>query len=353
MTQPILYNISAFDKANEQVFKFNYSGNQAFKNRLIIRNNITNDIVYDQIQTTFKLQHELPPNTLTNGLTYNARISVFDSSNVESAYSHAILFNCFTTPQFVFDNIEEHQVVENSTYVVSLTYEQIEEEPLNEYQITLYNQNGLQIYTTGINYNTINLQATLSNLEDNRQYYVGASGKTLNGMYIETELIPFSTEYHSPATFSTVTLENQPFEGSIKISSNMFSILGTSNPDPPIFIDNNYVDLRESGSWVKFSENFTIKNDFTIQCVGKELLEYNEILELKNDKMRLSVKYMKSKVEGYGNEKVFLILRVYNSITNYELISNYIDVPLSNDWLSIWIRHIGGVYDIKLAVITT
>ena len=41
-----LYNINAFDKNQEQVFLFVWQGNQSFGNILQIRNNTTNNVIY-------------------------------------------------------------------------------------------------------------------------------------------------------------------------------------------------------------------------------------------------------------------------------------------------------------------
>jgi hypothetical protein len=348
MAQPILYSISAFDKIKEQTFKFSYSGNQAYKNRLVIRNNVTNAVVYDNVQTTFKLQHDLPANTLTNGIIYNACLSVIDGNNVETTLSDAILFYCFTTPTFAFTNVILNQVIENSTYTVILKYSQVENELLNEYQIILYDQTMSQVFTSGVKYETINLQAVLINLEDNHQYFIQATGKTLNGMFVNTGVIPISVDYLSPITFSTISLENQSSEGNIKISANMYSILGKSNPDPATFINNESVDLKANGSWVKFDDNFLINKNFTLQCIGRNFSDFSEILTLSNGNLKLEIKYMKGKFDGSTVDKVFLILRAYNSLTNYELISNYINVPNLDTWLSIWVRHIDNVYELKI-----
>lgn len=58
---------------------------------------------------------------------------------------------------------------------------------------------------------------------------------------------------------------------------------GTSNPDPPIYIDDKEVDLRESGSWVDWNNGFRIQSDFTLRTWGRDFNEYEPIITLTND----------------------------------------------------------------------
>ena len=58
VTKPILYSINAFDASQKSTFTF-YStgGNQVVKNQLTIRNNTTNQVVYQQSVDSFKFEH--------------------------------------------------------------------------------------------------------------------------------------------------------------------------------------------------------------------------------------------------------------------------------------------------------
>lgn len=58
---------------------------------------------------------------------------------------------------------------------------------------------------------------------------------------------------------------------------------GTSNPDPPIYIDDKEVDLRENGSWVDWNNGFRIQSDFTLRTWGRDFNEYEPIITLTND----------------------------------------------------------------------
>jgi hypothetical protein len=111
MAKPILYNADAWDSSKEKTFNFLWEGNQSFGNILQIRNNLTDKIVYEESETTMQLKHTVPANTLKNGILYNVRVAVIDIDNNVSEYSDPMLFYCYTTPTFTFDNIQENQVI--------------------------------------------------------------------------------------------------------------------------------------------------------------------------------------------------------------------------------------------------
>ena len=117
--KPILFNTLSFDSLREKTFYFVWNGNQAFGNILQIRNNDTNNLIYQSVETTMQLKHTLSANTLSNGVLYNARIAVMDIDNNISEYSDPILFYCFTTPTFTFDNISEDSITLRPPLIVA------------------------------------------------------------------------------------------------------------------------------------------------------------------------------------------------------------------------------------------
>lgn len=61
--QAIIHTISPFDAAVGTTIKFSWDGNQAFKNRCVIKNNDTQEVVYDVTVDSFKLEHKIDPRT--------------------------------------------------------------------------------------------------------------------------------------------------------------------------------------------------------------------------------------------------------------------------------------------------
>ena len=128
--KPILYLVPTFDAHSEQEIRFVWEGNQSFGNICVIRDNLTDQIIYQNIQTTMQLKHILPADSLVNGKLYNIRIATIDINNNTSDYSSPVLFYCFTYPSFIFTNISSNTIVRNATYQVNLSYSQLENEPL-------------------------------------------------------------------------------------------------------------------------------------------------------------------------------------------------------------------------------
>ena len=344
--KPILYSLNAFDKNFEQEFRFSWSGNQAFKNRLRIYTNIDNVLVYDSTQTTMQLIHTLPSSTLTNGTEYNCEISVFDKDDIESEFSTKIIFQCLTNPSYSFTNLIESQIVRNATFSPTLSYSQQEGELLDSYNISLYDSGQKLIYKSDTMYDTDNISDTISGLNDNSQYYLRSEGVTVNGMTVDTGYISFSVEYIKPSIFSKLPLEN--VNGGIKISCNFILVEGKCSVDPPIYIDNEKIDLRSNDAKVIFDEGFNIENNFTIQYVGYDFNNYEEIFSCDNGNSRLTLNYYQTLAKGDTEEKVYINLKVKGFITTYTIISNKIDVPLSTNLLHIWVRRINNLYEVKL-----
>lgn len=346
----MLYPVSAFDKVNAKDFTFTWSGFQSVKNKLIIKNNLSNAIVYSQEQITMQLKHTLPINTLVNGTLYNAQIQVFDSFNNTSVLSDPVLFYCYAAPLFNFSNLTNNQAINSSSYGLQLSYSQAQGEVLNSYQINLYNAGLHIIHQSGVRYDTSVLKYTVSGLENDQAYYIEAVGKTLNGMDVTTGKIFITVEYIQPNVFNLLSTINLDKQGVIKYNSNIVSIVGTSSPSPT-YIDNSKIDLTANGTWAKFSEDFTIEKDFTLQIHGYNFPYEKQLVVLDNNIHQIEVKLRKNKFNSQTMEKAYLELISHGRNANYFLISNYIDVPLPTDMLQFWVRRKNNYYELKLSKI--
>jgi hypothetical protein len=343
---PVLYLLDAFDSKNQQQIRFKWNGAQSFGNSCIIRENVSNNIVYQATQTTMQLAHTIPANTLTNGKLYNARIASIDVNGNISDYSNPILFYCYTTPTFELSNITYNQVIKNSSYQLQLNYSQPENEYLKTFEIGLYDLSRSIIKSSGMLYFGMNdLFYELHDLEDNQSYYVKATGITTNGMYIETDYIYFSVNYEQPAAFSILTLENVSNSGYIKLQSNIKTIKCYTGKEP-IFLYDEYIDLRDDVLGI--NDGFSFDNDFVINCSGYGFSE-GLIMQLFDGTNIINVYYRKGTYDvNNGLEKVFIELNVPVSFTKYCCFSNYIDVPSDTDELSIWIKRENGLFSISI-----
>lgn len=343
--KPILYNIYAFDKSQEMTFQFVWNGNQSFGNIAQIRNNTTNEIVYQASETTMQLKHTIPANTLVNGTLYNVRVAVVDINNNVSEYSDPVLFYCFTTPTFIFDNLTSNQIVRNASYQVNMSYSQQEGESLQSWEISLYDTSQSKIQGSGVKY-TDEIKYTLTDLEDNQTYYIKATCLTLNGMEIETEYIPFSVNYKQPSIYSLLTLENVSNNGYIKLQSNIRAVEAKSEKDVE-YIDNEYVDLKDNTIFI--DDDFSLDDDFVINLLGYNLTLNTLIMQLSDGTNVINL-YLRKGIYDINNniEKTFIELNIPVGFTSYVCYSNYIDNPLKTDMIDIWIKKDNGLYSVYI-----
>ena len=346
--KPILYNINAFDAVESGSFAFSWNGNQVFQNQLIVRKNDTNEVVYNANEETLQLKHTLPANTLINGILYNASVIVYDKDGNPSEASDEILFYCYTQPTFVFSNLNANQIIQNSNYTAQLSYSQPEGEELESYQIILYDSNKTVIYSSSLRYDTNNLSIQITGLSDNTLYYAQATGQTLNDMYVDTGLIPFNVDYITPITYATLILENNKDMGAILIRSNIISVEFKSSVDPAIFVDNEYVDLRDSDRYIYLDEAISIPSDFSLIVKGKSFSYNTPIVYMSDGVNELTVTLRKGTFESQGGEKAYLWLECSTSMI-YQISSEYFDVPTDDTLISFVIQHQNGLYNLLLA----
>ena len=350
LTTPILYSISAFDATQEQVFTFaSVSGAQVVANTLTIKDNATLTTVYSQTQTTFRFEHTLPANTLTNGTYYQATLTTEDAQGNQSTASAPIQFRCYTQPTFEISNMPSGNILTNSSFAFNVTYNQIQGELLNSYVFNLYSASGVLISSSGALYNTsATLPTTLSYLfsgfTDKTSYSIEVTGITVEGTEISTGQIDFATDYSSPDVFSFLFLNNNCKGGYITIRSNVAGIDGTS-PTEPVYIDNKEVDLRQSGTYVEWSSNYEFSDNWTTRIWGRDFTPNVEIFRFSTvDGSVIIITYCADANNCWFEMRAVPGGEYYG----YTIESAYIALPESTDQLFCWIRRVGNWYDLKI-----
>lgn len=348
---PILTSKTPFDSTVSTTFSFTYSGNQPQKNRLIIKKASDNTTVYDNTETTMQMYHTLIANTLTDGINYTAQLSVFDTNNVESPLSNTILFSCLSTPSFSFSNLTASQTINNSYYEFQLSYSQTQGELLSSYELYLYDSSQKQLNQTGLLYDVNNLKYTFANFIDKTEYYIRATGETVNGISLDTGLIAFNIAYTTPSMFAITQLDNLPESGQLKFTCNMKSITGTSNPSTPTYINNEKIDLTSSGSYALFNENFSIANDFTLETIASDFYPYQNAYEFSNGTNTITLKYMLNVFDNAIGQQGWFLLEVPNAIATYRIATKPFTPLVSGQQVYLLIRRIGYLYDIVMKLV--
>ena len=290
MTKPKFVQGSdyAFDATTERIFEYSWDGTnvQSVANILTIKNNDTQEVLYSEPNNSLLLKHKLPANTLKNGVLYNATIQVVDRQNNVSPASDIILFYCYTQPTINI-TLTDEEIIQNSSCVVGITYEQPEGEELQSFKIELYNSFRELIYTSNMKYN-LSSTVTLTGLEDSMTYYVQAVGETINHMITQSGLVRINVEYIHPDFYTYISVENRYNFGDIVFTSNLVSVEGRS--DNPVFIDGEYVDTI-NGSSVIFDDNFSLNNNFSLIMKGYNFQTNKIFTILKNTNNTVSMKW--------------------------------------------------------------
>lgn len=294
MAQPVIYAIPSFDADLGTNVAFAYEGDQVFGNELVIIDNETAAQVYDiKMEDWMRLYHTIGVDSgLVNGKYYACKLRVFNKENQPSDWSTWRSFYCFKTPILRFANISNGDVIQSSEFTFNLEYEQEQNEPLNMYNVMLYNANRVLLSKSGNLYGSETLQYTIRQFEDGTQYYIRATGSTLNGMTVDTGYISFSVKYVVPSYWTYVDLSNNADDGSIRISCNIRSVTGVFEGDgSPTYIENKMIDLR-NGDKVIFNDGFVQSGNFCVKILGSGFKDNEIFYEMLDDSnTRITLKY--------------------------------------------------------------
>lgn len=340
--KPILYNIIPFDANYDYEINFVYNGNQVFGNICNIYNNVSGQQIYHSQIDSMQCKHIIPANSLQNGIQYYVRIAVIDKDDNISDYSDALLFTCYTTPSLTVQNfpIDQygHNVIRNSSYDVSFVYIQNENEPLQFYEIEVYDIDMDIVQTSNIQYNTSNIHYVMTDLEDNKRYYLKAKGSTLHNIVVESELYEFSVNYIQPSIYSVIALENLPQSGMIKIQSNIIALECTTDKTPQ-YIGGKYIDLRDNV--LHIDKDFSLDDDFIIMFSGYDFSE-GLLMELSDYNSNVYL-YLRKK-----DTSIYLSLEIITKSMKYIIFSNSLNNVADNELLQAYIKKDKGLYSVGL-----
>ena len=361
LTRPTLIAVPSFDATQSFTFTFTVQSgsSQIVANQLTIRRQLDNQIIYNEKQETFKYEHIVNANELTNGTYYNAVVSVFDADDNQSPVSIPIQFWCYSTPTIDFINIPSNNIINNASFDFSFAYNQSEGELINSYVINLYNAFQTQIATSGIIYVQNGSPPYEGNylfagFEDNTTYFIQITGTTINNAVVSSVKVQFNVKYSRPDLFTLVELTNNCEEGYITLKSNIVLIEGTSNPTPPKYINKQAVDLTQEGSWVEWNDGYSISGDFLTRIWFRDPNPYSQLLQFTNAQGQTIVMNYMQGYENADSSKLQAYVEVYvDSISGmrYYIYSNYIDILPNSNWYNVWLTRVNGIYQLQLSAV--
>lgn len=334
MAKPVIKTIRPFDGNKEIVIPFTYTGNQPYKNKAVIYDANTLDVVYENTVNVMKLEHAIPANTLTNGKQYAITIQCFDNQSNPSVVSEKTFFWCFTTPIFKFSGVDDGNTIKTSSFVAEMLYEQPEEEPLAQTRYYIYNATKELLNVTDIVYGE-EPKYTYNGFVNQTNYYIRAEGQTTHGMNVDTGLIRIFVKFENPGTYAMI-YANQDVSNNGTV--NYWTNITIIRPDRDDYeVKDGKLDIR--GDYITYDQGFSINDDFTLAI--KHTYVNGELLDMKNlndDHIKL---YMIDDRHGCR-----YMLKVNDS---YTIFSDFIDGFDDNiDNLTVYIRCKNHAYDIYL-----
>lgn len=336
--KPTLYLVQSFDATLGSTVKFTWLGNQPVSNTIIIKDNISNVIIYEKVLPSMKLEHNIPADSgLINGNLYNISVKVTDSNGVDSEWSDTLLFYCFTTPIFKI-NIEPDQIIQAQTYGVNITYEQIEGEMLQSYRVMVYNSDNAIIYDSNTRYILDTVKIT--NLQDNSHYSIIAIGETINGIPLSTGRIDFSADFIKSEAYFICEVQNMYETGGIYIKSNIVSVEGTSDSEVT-YIDNNIADL--TNNTVHFNKGFSISGNFSLLLKGSQFNVGEKILHISGNDETITVEYKNNSID---NSCYFELHAIYKN-NDYMITKTN---PYKSEEISLWITRKDTFFEMEVFV---
>ena len=243
MAKPVIKTIHAFDASAAYTVEFAWSGNQAYNNRMIIYDGLTQAPVYDHIYPNnhYRLDHDIPAYTLDNNHQYAVQIQVVDANGDTSVFSDKYYFYTVSSPDFYFDGLVDGETLYSPTINLTLVYTQSGTETLTWVRYHLYDATKTLVTETSADY-SLTMTHTFRALVNKATYYVRATGVTVHGMALDTGYISFTTSYQNPSAYARVYAEADEDTGFVNYYSNIVVI----SPDEDDYeYEDGFIDLTE------------------------------------------------------------------------------------------------------------
>lgn len=340
MAKPTIMRIQPFDANKDYEITLSWMGNRANANRIIIYDNDTNNVVFDDMVSSFALKHTIPAHTLKNNKKYTIQAQTYDMANMPSALSNKVLFYTFATPDFYFEDLPENSIITNSSFTATIHYYSEDWEDISKYVFYLYDSSKKQLLESNEMTDDYDISYTYKGLDNNTVYYIRCIGVTVNGMELDTGYQEITIKYENPNTYARLYATPIPSQGCIQIATNLIII--QYNGTEEFEYINGMIDLRDKTLY--YDEGFLIEDDFTVIIRGVNLWQNAEIFKMSNGNLGL-----KLSSHIYDDNKLRFKLTVPNGVSNYLLYSDE-QVFEDHDMITIAIRRKNNIYQLKVFI---
>ncbi|MCM1233964.1 MAG: hypothetical protein NC489_27980 [Ruminococcus flavefaciens] len=340
MARPVILHVKPFDANKDYEITLSWMGNRAHANRIIICDNETNAVVFDDMVSSFSLKHIIPAYTLQNNKKYTIQAQTYDVENVPSALSNKVLFFTFATPDFYFEDLAENPTITNSSFTATIHYYSDDWEDISKYVFYLYDSSKKQLLESSEMTDDYDISYTYKGLDNNTVYYIRCVGVTVNGMELDTGYVEITVHFENPNTYARIYATPIPSQGCIQVATNLI-IIQYNGTDEFEYID-GMIDLREKTLY--YNEGFLIEDDFTVIIRGMNLWQNADIFKMNNGNLGLT---LSSRI--YDEGKLRFRLLVPNGVSHYLLYSDE-QVFDNKDMVTVVIRRRNNVYQLKVFI---
>lgn len=192
------------------------------------------------------------------------------------------------------------------------------------------------------------MKYVISKLENGKEYYVRATGKTVHGMEIDTGLILFSVQYIQAQVFSPLEVNNMADIGAIEVKSNIISTNATSEKDVE-YIDGDKIDLRNNS--ITYDIGFEVAGDHSDIYLFEKPNLNTSIVHFTGEKTSADVIYREGLYSNSDGYKSYFELQVETGGRIYTIYSNYVKVPTDNQQFSLLVTRESNLYNIKVVLV--
>lgn len=323
-TSIIPLNEMFFDAKKEYIFKFVYNNGNIVPthNRLKIMK-LSGETVYDRKITTYKFEHRLPPNTLTNGEEYKFVIYIENDDRKEFS-SNTYYFGCLDTPVMSVNNIPNDNIIESSEYRFSISYSQAQGVKPDFIQVILQDSNGNEILRSDNIYNMTNFTYGIKYLKEETNYGMVVRAILKNEFITESRVYPFVyKDFKNPPPFNKlIEAKNVCEQGYVRIRNNFISVEAESNYAPPIPVENSEVNLTKDNDYINWNKGYRIAGDFSIRMVVRQMKLNKVFCQLGSGDNRIELSF----VENSKYNTYYLQLKCFQgNMEPYYTYSNYIE----------------------------
>ena len=140
-------------------------------------------------------------------------------------------------------------------------------------------------------------------------------------------------------------------EAGIKVGDNIVSIDGTSNPDPPTYVNDQEVDLTQEGSWVQWNDGFNITGDMLARAWFRSPNEYTTLIQFSNTRgQTIKMNFMLGYESVESTELEAYVELYVTSVTGspYYLYSNYVTPVADTDQYVVYLTRVNNIYSLQL-----